>query len=442
MSHCLWKARGWPLARALRVPKWLVVAHAPSSLLMKPITGAGRLSALASLVLFAGNLVANPLGSAFTYQGRLDAGGSPANGNYDLQFAVFDASTGGSQLGSSLTNAATVVSNGLFTVPLDFGAGVFTGASRWLAIGVRTNGGDAFVPLSPRQSILPVPYALMASSTSNLVGTLPASKLSGTLPSSQLAGTYSNAVTFSAAAGSFSGSFSGNGAGLTNLTVPAANLTGIIPLAQLPTAVLTNNQSGVSLTGSFSGNGGGLTNLPGRLTWQVVTGTSQQAQPNAGYIASSASLVTITLPMSPAIGDVVRVAGAGAGGWKIAQNAGQSVIAANLGVFGATWIPRASSLNWRCIASSADGTRLVAGVDGGPIYTSTDSVRTGPHVPVSRSGTQSRRHPMAPSWSPGSITGRSPPRPILAQTGLHARSSGNGTRSRSHPMAPSWSRWP
>ena len=340
---------------------------------MKPITGAGRLSALASLVLFAGNLVADPLGSAFTYQGRLDAGGSPANGNYDLQFAVFDASTGGSQLGSSLTNAATVVSNGLFTVTLDFGAGVFTGASRWLAIGVRTNGGDAFVPLSPRQPILPVPYALMANSTSNLVGTLPASQLSGTLPSSQLAGTYSAAVTFSAASGSFSGSFSGNGAGLTNLTMPAANLTGIVPLAHMPAGVLTNNQSGVSLSGSFSGNGAGLTNLPGRLTWQVVAGASQQAQPNAGYIASSATLVTITLPASPAIGDIVRVAGAGAGGWRIAQNAGQSVLAANLGVFGATWIPRANALNWRCVASSADGTKLVAGVDGGQLYTSTDS---------------------------------------------------------------------
>ena len=75
--------------------------------------------------------------------------------------------------------------------------------------------------------------------------------------------------------------------------------------------------------------------------------------------------MTITLPASPAIGDIVRVSGAGAGGWKLAQNAGQSVLGANLGLVGTTWTPRANTLNWRCVASSADGTKLVAGADGG-----------------------------------------------------------------------------
>ncbi len=154
--------------------------------------------ALALLALFAGNLFASPLGSAFIYQGVLNSGGGPANGSYDLQFAVFDALSGGTQIGMTLTNATTPVSNGLFAVTLDFGAGVFTGPGRWLAIGVRTNGTGPFVSLSPRQPMLAVPYALMASSTSNLLGTLPATQLSGTLPSSQLAGTYSAPLTFSA----------------------------------------------------------------------------------------------------------------------------------------------------------------------------------------------------------------------------------------------------
>src|SRR5438874_749482 len=89
-------------------------------------------------------------GTAFTYQGRLNSGANPADGSYDLTFALFTASSGAGQVGSTLTNTAVTVSNGLFTVALDFGAN-FPGADRWLQIGVRTNGGDAFTTLTPRQ---------------------------------------------------------------------------------------------------------------------------------------------------------------------------------------------------------------------------------------------------------------------------------------------------
>jgi hypothetical protein len=99
-------------------------------------------------------------GTGFTYQGRLDDAGAPANGRFDLRFAIYDAASGGSLLAGPLTNAATGVSNGLFTVALDFGPGVFTGPARWLDIAVRTNGGGAFTALSPRQELRPTPYAL------------------------------------------------------------------------------------------------------------------------------------------------------------------------------------------------------------------------------------------------------------------------------------------
>src|SRR5947208_613089 len=78
--------------------------------------------------------------TAFTYQGRLTDSGSSANGSYDLTFSLFANSNGAPQVGGTLTNAATAVSNGLFTVALDFGAN-FPGADRWLEIGARTNGG-------------------------------------------------------------------------------------------------------------------------------------------------------------------------------------------------------------------------------------------------------------------------------------------------------------
>src|SRR5271156_1352449 len=95
---------------------------------------------LSCLSLLCAALCAWAQGTAISYQGRLMDAGSPANGDYDLTFSVFDDPGAGNQVGGSLTNAPTAASNGLFTVTLDFGTGVFDGAPRWLEIGVRTNG--------------------------------------------------------------------------------------------------------------------------------------------------------------------------------------------------------------------------------------------------------------------------------------------------------------
>jgi hypothetical protein len=113
---------------------------------------------------------------------------------------------------------------------------------------------------------------------------------------------------------------------------------------------------------------------PAGIAWVDVTGTAVQAEPNTGYIAhNDGARVTITLPANPAFGDIVRVSGLGAGGWKVAQNAGQTISARNLGVgAGATWTARDADRTWQSIASSADGGKLVAAVYGGQIYTSTD----------------------------------------------------------------------
>lgn len=89
-------------------------------------------------------------GTAFTYQGQLVSGGLPANGSYNLTFSLFNGSTTNSgQVGATITNAAVGVTNGIFTVTLDFGSGVFTGNPVWLAIAVGTNGVNGFTPLSP-----------------------------------------------------------------------------------------------------------------------------------------------------------------------------------------------------------------------------------------------------------------------------------------------------
>jgi hypothetical protein len=170
----------------------------------------------ASLMLLASDSIAAPFGTGFTYQGRLANGTNVANGYYDLKFSLFDGLSGGNQVGVSQTNIATAVSNGVFTVALDFGA-IFDGNARWLEIGVRTNGPGTFTTLSPRQALTPTPYAVTAS---NLSGTLPAAQLSGTLPSGALGGTYNGVLTFNNGLNTFVGS----GAGLSG--VNAATLGG------------------------------------------------------------------------------------------------------------------------------------------------------------------------------------------------------------------------
>src|SRR5438876_7454997 len=72
-----------------------------------------------------------PVGNGFTYQGRLTNGGSPANGSHDLRFSLFDAVSGGNQIGSIITQTASLT-DGLFTATLDFGSTAFLGDARFL----------------------------------------------------------------------------------------------------------------------------------------------------------------------------------------------------------------------------------------------------------------------------------------------------------------------
>ena len=105
--------------------------------------------------------IQTPLDTSFMYQGRLNDGGRPANGTYDFRFKLYDAQTGGHQIGSTVGRDDVEVRDGFFVVYLDFGSGAFDGEARWLEVAVRP--GDStgsFTVLSPRQPIVAVPYAL------------------------------------------------------------------------------------------------------------------------------------------------------------------------------------------------------------------------------------------------------------------------------------------
>ena len=93
-------------------------------------------------------------GTAFTSQSFLTDNGAPANGLFDLTFTVYNAASGGAAVGTSNVVNDLPISNGLFTVTLDFGAAPFDGIDRWLEIGVRPGASTgAFTTLAPRQFI-------------------------------------------------------------------------------------------------------------------------------------------------------------------------------------------------------------------------------------------------------------------------------------------------
>src|ERR1019366_4588508 len=330
-------------------------------------------------------LAARAQTTAFTYQGQLNSSNTPVTGVYDFRFQICNASS--VVVAGPLTNAPVGVTNGLFTVTLNFGASVFDGSTRSLEIGVRGYGDtNAYALLSPRQTLTSVPYAIQSLNASNavrLTAPLQATNLAGTIPNSLLSpnvAVLTNNVIFSGSvtATNFNGNFTGNGYGLSN--VPATSLIGTIPDARLSANVALQSNPNLNFAGAvsatnFTGAGHGLTNVPGAFFWVIVAGANTLAQPNVGYICTNDVVpVTITLPPSLSVGDTFRVAGVGGAGWIIAQANNQTILAGNLSdSIGESWTARDNSRAWSAVASSADGTKLVATVKGGLIYVSANS---------------------------------------------------------------------
>ena len=188
-------------------------------------------------------------GTAFSYQGLLSESNSLVTGSYDFEFTAFNAATGGTQQGSIIMADAVAVSNGLFTVTLDFGA-IYSGGKVWLNIMVRSNNTGSYIGLSPRQDMTPAPYASYAA----------------------------NAATVGKA-GTFSGSFTGDMTGQQGSTAVAkvggqsasAVASGAVAAnaatsTDTPNAIVMRDSSGNFSAGvltatQFTGRGGGFTNL-------------------------------------------------------------------------------------------------------------------------------------------------------------------------------------
>lgn len=216
-----------------------------------------------ALLLAATCLSANAVAqtSQFTYQGQLSDGGSPANGLFDLQFKLFDAAAGGGQQGATVTLDNVQVTNGLFSVTLNFGPTAFPGADRFLEIGVRpgANAG-AFTLLTPRQPLTSTPYAIRSLSAATADG---------------LSLACVNCVT----------------SGQIN-SVAGSKVTGAIPVAGVPAGsgnYIQNNPSAQQVNSSFNISGDGL------IGGQVGIGTTDpqaDLEVSTGFPARNPTLLT------------------------------------------------------------------------------------------------------------------------------------------------------
>lgn len=170
---------------------------------------ATRVVAIA-ICLLSGAACAQPLSTAFTYQGVLDSAGQPATGLHDFRFRLYTGLASGSQDGPTLCADNVVVADGRFTVELDFGS-VFAGSTRYLEIDARADAGQGcavttgFTMLAPRQRLAATPYAMHALSAG----------------SASTASTATNAALFNGQAPSFYT----NAANLASGTLPDARLS-------------------------------------------------------------------------------------------------------------------------------------------------------------------------------------------------------------------------
>ncbi len=205
---------------------------------------------LLMLSCLAGSHQAAAQGTAFTYQGLLNSGTNPVTGLYDFEFSLSNAPSGGSQVGSTVTQLAVGVTNGLFGTLLDFGP-VLTGSPAWLAISVRSNGVGSYAALSPLQQLTPAPYAILAESAMVVPGLAVQANASSGAPNLIGGSPYNFA-----AAGVVGGTIGGGGA--TNYV-------------QGPHHYQYTN----SVTGSFGTVGGGEQNTAG--TGATVGGGQQNS---------------------------------------------------------------------------------------------------------------------------------------------------------------------
>jgi hypothetical protein len=201
------------------------------------INTAAKLIAVAIIFLLF-NYAVPAQTSEFTYQGKLNDSNSLANGQYDFSFKLYDSAN--AQVGSVVLRNDVQVTDGIFAVALDFGAGSFDGTSRFLEVSVRSGASTgAYTALTPKHPVNSAPYAVKSLSAATADTATNATQLGGI-----------NASQFVQA----------NDARLTDARNPLPNSPSYI---QNTTAAQASSKFNISGDGSVGGASGG-TSTPRR----------------------------------------------------------------------------------------------------------------------------------------------------------------------------------
>jgi hypothetical protein len=264
----------------------------------------GHLSGQNLISSESSNVLINNLG-VNAESNTLRIGSATGTGNQNLQ-AAYVCGIDGVNVGS-VAKVVTMASDQLGTATITAGTGISVtpGANTITIANTATAGATTFHTGSGDATVSAGAITIAGGNNISTSG-------SGSTVTVAVSGTTNHTLQL----GNASGSLTSLGAA-TNGQIPIGSTSNDPVLATITAG------SGISIT-----NGAGtitIANTSTGMTWSEVTGTSQAMAVNTGYILNNAGLVTATLPSTAAVGDVIRVTGKGAGGWRIAQNAGQTI---------------------------------------------------------------------------------------------------------------------